>query len=168
MRNIVLATCLVFFVPAAAHAATPAPSANQQVTISGWRLECDPGKTKLSCRVLNQITQSPSGALILGFMLNTTPEGKPRVTLQVPLEAAVAAPVIVSAGGGSQSFPYLTCSQQGCFATAVVENSLLAAMRNERAQLQIVYSLFDASLGSHNVTVTLPLNGFSELADKLK
>ena len=144
-------------------------SSTARVAISGWHLECNPGTgAKLACRILNQITQSPGGGLLLGFTLNQGMKGAVNLTLEVPLGAAVNSPVTISMPAGvTENFPFVTCSQQGCFAAAAVDAPLLAAMRGGKAEMRATYTLLDGSLNPHAVTVSLPLTGFDEVYAKL-
>jgi invasion protein IalB len=173
MRSFV-ALLFVFFVAQPAFAATPAPAAasgstQARVAISGWHLECDPGQSSLTCRVLNQIVQTPSGALLIGFAFTSTADGKTVLTMQVPLGASVASPIGVSiAGGPSQNFSYVTCSQQGCFAAGTVNADLLAAMRTDKGNVLVTYTILDNNLVGHGVTASLSLSGFSQVYDRLK
>ncbi|MGH7685096.1 MAG: invasion associated locus B family protein, partial [Vulcanimicrobiaceae bacterium] len=139
------------------------------VSISGWHLECNPsGAAKLACRILNQITQTPGGALLLGFTLSQGAKGAVDLTLQVPLGAGVNSPVTIGMpGGATENFPFVTCSQQGCFAAATVDAPLLSAMRAGKAEIRATYTLLDNNLSPHGVTVSLPLTGFAEVYDKL-
>jgi invasion protein IalB len=162
---------------APAYAATPAPQApaqqttqSQQVSFTGWRLECDPVKATLACHALDQIVSATNGSQIIGFNLSPTPDGKTILTMTVPLGTSVRTAVGVSvAGGPSQSFPFLTClAQQGCFATAPINADLLAAMREGKGDLHVTYAVLDNGLNEHQVTASLPLAGFSAVYDRLK
>lgn len=170
MKN-ACALLLFFALAAPAYAATPAPQAQQQqasVAVTGWRLECDPMKSSLLCHARDQILQSGSGALIIGFDLTPAPDGKTNLTVNVPLGTSVRTPVVVSIGGPSQNFSFLTCSQQGCFATGVINGDLLAAMRAGKGDMKVTYAILDNNLGEHAVTASLSLAGFSEVYDRLK
>ena len=139
------------------------------VAVTGWRLECDPGKTALVCHARDQILQAGNGALVIGFDLTPVPDGKTNLTINVPLGTSVRTPVGVSIGGGSpQNFAFLTCSQQGCFATGVINAELLAAMRAGKSELKVTYAILDQNLGEHVVTASLSLTGFAEVYDRLK
>jgi invasion protein IalB len=161
-------------ITAPAYGATPAPaipaatSAQARVSISGWHLDCNPGKTALTCRVSNQIVQNPGGALLIGFIFGATSDGKTALTMQVPLGASVSSPIGVSiTGGPSQSFSYLTCSQQGCFATGSVNADLITAMRSDKGEIHVTYTMLDDNLAGHDVTATISLSGFSQVYDRL-
>ncbi len=166
--------CAVLFlccIAAPANAATPPPqeaTTPANVAITGWKLECDPGKTALACQVLNSI-QTANGALVIGFSVQPAADGKTSLTIKVPLEASVRTPIGVSVtGGASQSFQFLTCSPQGCFATGTISADLLAAMRAAKGDLKVAYVLLDASLTERTITATIPLAGFAQVYDKLK
>ena len=158
---------------APAYAATPAAPAaatTQQasVAITGWRLECNPTKNALACRALDDIVQS-NGGLVIGFSVMSPSDGTAVLTMTAPLGISVHTPVGVSVvGGPSQEFPFLTCSQQGCFATAKVNADLLAAMRASKGDLKVTYSVLDSNLAEHTVTATLSLTGFPAVYDRLK
>jgi invasion protein IalB len=163
-------TALAFFLLAASGvAAGQTTQSSARVTISGWHLECNPTGAKVACRILNQISQAPSGGLVLGFSLNPNAKGTTDMTLQVPLGVAVATPVEISTSAVvTQNFPIITCSPQGCFAAAPVSDTLIAAMRAGKSEMKATYTLLDANFAPHAVTVSLPLAGFSEVYDKLK
>jgi invasion protein IalB len=167
MKTSIAALCALLCL-AVAQAPSAAQTASSRVSISGWHLECNPSGANLTCRILNQITQTPGGGLLLGFTLNQGVKGATNLTLEVPLGAAVNAPVTLNMGNGvTQDFPFVTCSQQGCYAAAAVDAALLKAMRDGKAQMKATYTLLDTNLAPHAVTVSLPLTGFSEVYDKL-
>lgn len=139
------------------------------VAITGWKLECDPTKSGVACRALDTIVQAQNGGLVIGLSLNVGPDGKTYLTINAPLGTSLRTPVGLSiAGGASQNFPFLTCSQQGCFATGSIDADLLAAMRAAKSNLTVTYGVLDANLAEHDVTASLPLSGFSQVYDKLK
>jgi invasion protein IalB len=156
------------------YAATPAPEAagtttSANVAVTGWRLECDPGKTALACHANNSIVQASNGGLVIGFTVAQTADGKTILTMNVPLGTSVRTPMGVSvAGGPSQSFEFLTCSQQGCYATGTLNADLLAAMRDAKGDLRVTYDVLDNNLVPHTITASLPLTGFSQVDDRLK
>ena len=169
------AFALVFFLCAApAYAATPASSApptTQQaaVAVTGWRLECDPVKTTLACHALDNIVQAQNGALIVGLAISSNADGKAVLTTTVPLGTSVHAAVSVTvAGGPTQQFPFLTCSQQGCFATGTINADLLTAMRAAKGNMSVTYGVLDANLAEHTVTASVSLAGFPAVYDRLK
>ncbi|HTV93373.1 MAG TPA: invasion associated locus B family protein [Verrucomicrobiae bacterium] len=156
------------------YAATPAPpvggtTTSANVAVTGWRLECDPGKTALACHANDSIVQSSNGGLVIRFTVAQTADGKTILTMNVPLGTSVRTPIGVSvAGGPSQSFQFLTCSQQGCYATGSLNSDLLAAMREAKGDLRVVYDVLDNNLVPHTITASLSLVGFSQVDDRLK
>jgi len=158
---------------AAAQAATTAPQApasstSARVVITGWKLECDPVRGTLECRAIDQIL-GQNGSLVIGFTLTQGTGGKVELTMDAPLGVSVRTPVAVSMPGGpSQNFTFLACSQQGCFATGVLDDGLLAAMRAGKSDLHVTYGLLDTNLAEHEVTATIPLTGFAEVSNRLK
>ena len=171
MRFPLAILALSFLLGAAApvSAATPPPNAQAaNVAITGWKLECDPVKATLACRAMDQIL-AQNGALVLSFMLADDAAGKTVLTINTPLGISVKTPVGVSvAGSATQSFPFLTCSQAGCFATGPVNADLLAAMRGAKSDLKVTYDVLDTGLNERAVTATLSLTGFAAVADRLK
>jgi invasion protein IalB len=165
---------LLFAIAAPALGATPAPQAgtttSANVAVTGWRLECDPGKTALACHANNSIVQASNGALVIGFTVAQGADGKTIMTMNVPLGTSLRTPMGVSVAGGgpSQSFQFLTCSQQGCYATGTVNADLLAAMRDAKGDLRVTYDVLDNNLVPHTITASLPLTGFSQVDDRLK
>jgi invasion protein IalB len=170
MKRITLFACLLVLCGQPAIAQTSGQSQPQaRVNITGWRLECDPTRTKLSCKLLNEISQAPNAALIINFTLLPTPAGKTQMTMEVPVGAALASPISVNIGTGvTQTFPYLTCSQQGCYATAPLQDNVLAAMRAGKVEMKVTYTLLDQNLAAHDVNASVALTGFSDVYDKLK
>jgi invasion protein IalB len=156
-------------------AATPAPDApaattqSARVGVSGWRLECDPtNTTALACHVLNSIVQQ-NGGLVISFTFSPTPDGKTLLTMQTPLGVAIRTPIAVSvAGGPSQNFTFMFCSQQGCYATGAINNDLLTAMKTGKGDLHVSYGLLDNNLAEHGITASLPLAGFADVDARLK
>ncbi len=138
-----------------------------QGSTSGWKLECDPVKGSLACHGTDQVLTN--GGLVIGFTVAGQGDGKIGLTMNVPLGVSVRTPVTVAAGSeSSQTFTYLACTQQGCFATGTMNADLLAAMRAGKGDLRVSYVLLDGSLREHTVNATLPLAGFSEVSEKLK
>jgi invasion protein IalB len=169
MKRTLLLACLLLFAaqPAIAQQAAPA-SSQARINITGWRLECD-AQTKLACHLSNQITQLPTGGLIISMTMVPIANGKTQLTMQVPLGAAVGAPIIVNLGNGvKQNYTYLTCSQQGCFASATVQDAVLAAMRAGKTEMKVTYTILDQTLAPHDINASIALTGFSEVYDKLK
>jgi invasion protein IalB len=155
-------------------AATPAPDApaattqSARVAVSGWRLECDPTNTSaLACHVLDSI-QAQNGGLVISFTVSSAADGKTTLAMQVPLGAAVRTPIGISvAGGASQNFPFLLCTQQGCYATGAINSDLLAAMKTGKGELKITYGILDNGLSEHNIAASLPLTGFPAVYERL-
>ncbi len=175
MRYIaVLLVLLGLAVPVSA--ATPAPDTpatttqSARVTISGWRLECDPTNTSaLACHVLNSILQAQSGGLVISFTFSPGAGDKTILTMQVPLGVSVRTPIGVSVGSSpSQNFPFLFCSQQGCYATGTINSDLLAAMKAGKGELRVSYGILDNNLAEHGVTGSLPLTGFPDVYARLR
>lgn len=171
MKFAALLSCVFACATSTAFAQTPAPQSattSARVAITGWKLECDPVKAALSCRAMNSILQ-PGGGLIIGFTLTAAGDGKTTLLLTTPLGVSVRTPVVVSVPGGpSQTFTFLTCSQGGCVAPGVVNADLLAAMRAGKNDLRVTYGVLDDRFAVHDVTATIPLTGFAEVADHLK
>lgn len=158
---------LVLALPALAQ--TPPPSATGQVTISGWRVECDSAGAALNCRVTDQATQQGTNLVIAALGIALAPDTKkPVLTLQLPLGLAVTDPVTVSADNVSEPYSLVTCDRAGCFARAPITDGLLDKMRTTKQPLKIVYDVVSPTLVKQTVTLTLPLDGFSASLDKIK
>lgn len=152
---------------AATPAAPAAATSTTQAKTSGWKLECDPIKGALTCHAVDQV--ATNGGLIVAFTLAAQNDGKVVLTMNVPLGVSVRTPISLAVGNGpSQSFTYLACTQQGCFATGTMNADLLGAMKAGKGDLRVSYGYLDAGLGEHSVNATLSLNGFAEVTDKLK
>ncbi|HEY1727246.1 MAG TPA: invasion associated locus B family protein [Candidatus Baltobacteraceae bacterium] len=168
MKRISLLACLLLLVAQPAIAQQAAPASQARINITGWRLECD-AQTKLACHLSNQITQLPTGGLIISMTMVPVANGKIQLTMQVPLGAAVGTPISVNLGNGvTQNYPYLTCSQQGCFATATVQDAVLTAMRAGKVEMKVTYTILDQTLTPHDINASIALTGFPEVYDKLK
>jgi invasion protein IalB len=170
----VAALLLLFGLAAPVSAASPAPQApgsttqSARVSVSGWRLECDPTNTSgLACHVLNSI-QAENGGLVISFTVSSTGGGQTTLAMQVPLGAALRTPIGVSIGGGAlQNFPFLLCTQQGCYATGAINSDLLAAMKAGKGELKISYGILDNGLTEHGIAASLPLTGFPAVYERL-
>ncbi len=169
MKRTSILACLLLLAAQPALAQQTGPTSSQaRINITGWRLECD-AQTKLACHLSNQITQLPTGGLIISMTMVPVANGKTQLTMQVPLGAAVGTPIIVSLGNGvTQNYSYLTCAQQGCFASATVQDAVLAAMRAGKSEMKVTYTLLDQTLAPHDVNASIAMTGFSEVYDKLK
>jgi invasion protein IalB len=89
--------------------------------------------------------------------------------MQVPLGAAVRTPIGLSvAGGPSQNFPFLLCTQQGCYATGTINSDLLAAMKSGKGELKVSYGILDNGLTEHGIAASVSLTGFPEVDERLK
>jgi invasion protein IalB len=174
MKYVWAALLFCIAIAAPAMGATPPPQSSgtttsANVAVTGWKLECDPGKTTLACHMLNQIVSSSNGALVIGFTIVPRSDGQTMLTMQVPLGTSVRTPIGVSVTGGpSQTYQFLMCSQQGCFAAAPINADLLTAMRAGKGELRVTYALLDTNLVEHDVTASLSLAGFSQVYDRLK
>jgi invasion protein IalB len=154
----------------AAPAAPASPGPALQISISGWSLQCgSPGGGKLFCQLLDQVSVRSNGAVLAALSVHQTAGSKsPAMLLQVPVGIAVDEGVRVSvASGTEQTLPVVTCNRNGCFAQAPISAALLAAMRAGKAPLRVVYSVLDANGGKQAITITLSLDGFSTVYDRL-
>ncbi len=169
------ALLVLFGLAAPVSAATPAPQTpaattqSARVSVSGWRLECDPTNTSaLACHVLNSI-QAQNGGLVISFTVSATGDGKTTLAMQVPLGAALRTPIGVGlAGGASQNFPFLLCTQQGCYATGAINSDLLAAMKGGKGELKVSYGILDKDLREDSIAASLSLTGFPAVYERLK
>jgi invasion protein IalB len=163
-----LVSCAVLTQAAAAQ--TPPPPAGGQVTITGWRVECDSQATGLNCRATDQAEQQTTNLVVAGLGVTLASDTKkPILTIQVPLQLAVSDPITVSSENVSQPYTALTCDRPGCFARAPITDGLLAIMRSSKQPLKIVYDVVNPiTLAKQTVTVTLPLDGFAASLDKIK
>jgi invasion protein IalB len=162
-------------VATAAPVSAPAPAASPgqaspQISISGWSLQCSsPGGGKLFCQLLDQVSVRSNGAVLAAISVHQPTGSKtPTMLLQVPVGIAVDEGVHVSvAAGTEQTLPVVTCNRNGCFAQAPIGAALLAAMRAGKAPLRVVYSVLDSNGGKQAITITLSLDGFSTVYDRL-
>jgi invasion protein IalB len=163
----IIVFCFVLMQAAGAQTATPPPAG--QVSISGWRVECDSKGAALNCRVTNQAVQTGTGLVIaaLGVALAADTK-KPVLTLQLPLGLAVSDPVTLSTDGASQPYTLITCDRAGCFARAPISDALLEKMRGAKQPLRIGYNVINATLVKQTITLTLPLDGFDASLTKIK
>jgi invasion protein IalB len=153
-----------------AAAQTPPSTAGGQITVTGWRVECDSQGAGLNCRVTDQAAQQTTNLVVaaLGVTLASDTK-KPVLTIQVPLQLAVSDPITVSSENVSQPYAALTCDRPGCFARAPITDGLLAQMRSSKQPLKIVYNLINpGTLAKQTITVSLPLDGFAASLDKIK
>jgi invasion protein IalB len=150
--------------------ASPGQPSSPQISISGWRLECNaPGGNKLFCQLLDQVSVRSNGAVLAAISVHQAGGSKvPTMLLQVPVGIAVDDGVRVSVQGSTgQTLPVVTCNRDGCFAQAQTGATLLEAMRTAKQPLRIVYSVLDANGGKQAITITLSLDGFSTVYDRL-
>jgi invasion protein IalB len=154
----------------AASAQTPPPQTGNQITITGWRVECDSQAAALNCRVTDQATQQTTNLVVAGLGVTLASDTKkPILTIQVPLQLAVSDPITVSSENVSQPYPAVTCDRPGCFARAPITDGLLDKMRLSKQPLKIVYNVINpATLAKQTITVSLPLDGFAASLDKIK
>jgi invasion protein IalB len=154
----------------AAAAQTPPPPTAGQVTITGWRVECDSQAAGLNCRVTDQAAQQSTNLVVAGLGVTLASDTKkPVLTIQVPLQLAVSDPITVSSENVSQPYPPLTCDRPGCFARAPITDGLLAKMVSSKQPLKIVYNVVNpTTLAKQTITVQLPLDGFAASLAKIK
>jgi invasion protein IalB len=161
-------SCAVLTQTAAAQ--TPPPPAAGQISITGWRVECDSQAAGLNCRATDQAAQQSTNLVVAGLGVTLASDTKkPVLTIQVPLQLAVADPITVTSENVSQPFPALTCDRPGCFARAPITDGLLAKMMTSKQPLKLVYNLINpTTLAKQSITVTMPLDGFAASLDKIK
>ena len=154
----------------AASAQTPPAQNAGQISVTGWRVECDSQAAALNCRVTDQAAQQSTNVVVAGLGVALAADTKkPVLTIQVPLQLAVSDPITVSSDTMSQPFAVLTCDRPGCFARAPLTDGLLAQMRVSKQPLKIVYNLINpTTLAKQTITMQLPLDGFAASLDKIK
>lgn len=158
----------------AAEAQTPGPTPAQvppaQISISGWRLECDSLGGGLQCQLIDQITARGNNAVISAISVRRTSDaGMPVMIVQVPLGIAVDDAVRVGFENGAvQTLPVFTCNRNGCFARAQIGEPVLSAMRGAKQQLRVAYQNLDANGGKQTVTISLALDGFPSAYERLR
>jgi invasion protein IalB len=175
MKVVAALSLVAVLSPAIAQAQTPAPPASAQVppaqiTISGWRLECDSLSGPLTCQVTDNVTARTNGAVISAISLRIDPLTKaPAMLVHVPLGIAVDDGVRVGfVNGAVQTLPVFTCNAGGCFARAALGTPVLAAMRAAKEPLHIAYDSLDAKAAKQTITISLALDGFASAYDRLR
>jgi len=139
-------------------------------SISGWRVECSSQSNALACQLIDQVTARANNGVIAGVSVVQAGATKtPTIVVQVPLGAALDQPISVGLNGGAQqTVPFVSCYNNGCFARAALQDSLLAQMRDAKQPLSLSYSTYDASMNKQSIHITMPLDGFAVAYDKLK
>jgi invasion protein IalB len=168
--HIRLLLTLAVAVGGVAQAQTSQQIAPNAYTISGWRVECASQSSTLSCQLIDQVTARANNGVIAGITVAQAGAAKtPTIVVQVPLGAALDQPVRVGFNGGvEQTLPFVSCYNNGCFARATLQDSLLAKMRDAKQPLALLYSTYDANMNKQTIRITLPLDGFAVAYDKLK
>jgi invasion protein IalB len=153
----------------------PAQAQTQQVSptaysISGWRVECSSQSNALACQLIDQVTARANNGVIAGISVVQAGAAKtPTLVVQVPLGAALDQPVRMGFNSGAeQMVPFVSCYNNGCFARATLQDSLLSQMRDAKEPLSVSYSTYDANMNKQSIRITLPLDGFAVAYDKLK
>jgi invasion protein IalB len=141
-----------------------------EISISGWRLECDSLGGALQCHLLDQVTARGNNAVISAITIRRqSAANAPVMVVQVPLGIAVDNAVRVGFENGAvQTLPFFTCNRNGCFARAQVGEPVLSAMRAAKQPFRIAYETLDANGEKQTVTITLGLDGFSSAYDRLR
>lgn len=139
-------------------------------SISGWRVECSSQSNALACQLIDQVTARANNGVIAGISVVQAGAAKtPTLVVQVPLGAALDQSVRVGFNSGAeQMVPFVSCYNNGCFARAALQDSMLAQMRNAKEPLSVSYSTYDANMNKQSIRITLPLDGFAVAYDKLK
>jgi invasion protein IalB len=139
-------------------------------SISGWRVECSSQSNALACQLIDQVVARANNGVIAGLSVQQVGAAKtPTLIVQVPLGAALDQPVRVGFNAGTaQSVPFVSCYNNGCFARAALQDSMLAQMRDAKQPLSVSYSTYNANMQKQNINITLPLDGFAVAYDKLK
>ena len=146
------------------------PSHAPQVVISGWTLECTSHSSTLGCEVSDRVTAGTSSHTLIGAVVVRLngPDRTPTFIIHVPLGTAVADPVSVELSKEiATTIPFVTCTPSGCFASAPIPSSFLAAMRTAKAPLRVEFHLLDANLRPQTTTIIMGLDGFSTVYAKL-
>lgn len=160
--------------PAPAARASAAPTTTQQVpqaqiSISGWRLQCDSSGGALQCALLDQVTARGGGAISTISITRPADAAAPSALVQVPLGIALADGIRLGFENGAvQTLSVFTCNRNGCFARAPLGEPTLAAMRAAKLPLRIAYESLADNGAKQTVTITLALDGFAAAYDRLR
>lgn len=154
----------------AAQAQTTQQVAPSAYSISGWRVECASQSSALSCQLIDQVTARANNGVLAGVTVVQTGAAKtPTIVVQVPLGAALDQSVRVGFNSGAeQLLPFVSCYNNGCFARAALQDSLLTQMRDAKEPLALSYATYDSNMNKQTIRITLPLDGFAVAYDKLK
>ena len=169
----IFSAAIILFAAAtqAAGAQTTAPAvppATPQISISGWKVECDSQGTALNCRVTNRAADNTGFVIAALGVAIATDTKKPVLTLQLPLGLAVTDPVTVTNDTVSQPYSLVTCDRAGCFARAPISDALLEKMSTGKLPVRISYNIVGPTLVKQTVTLTLPIDGFAASLNKIK
>ncbi|HET7814144.1 MAG TPA: invasion associated locus B family protein [Candidatus Baltobacteraceae bacterium] len=171
MRFLAITALVAAPLTAAAQAQTPMTQVSPSAySISGWRVECSSRANALACQLVDQVTARANNGVLAGIAITQTGDAKaPTIVVQVPLGAALDAPVRLGFNAGAeQTIAYVSCYNNGCFARGTIDDTMLAQMRDAKQPLALSYSNYDNNMNKQTIRITLPLDGFAVAYGKLK
>jgi len=156
---------------AATNPKAKAESAPKQTTAqtrtTGWVAQCSSkarGATP-DCAVTERIVLAQTGQMVAGITIRVPSDTrKPVLMLQAPLGLYLPPGMSLTIGKNKPvTVPLQTCDNNGCYAGQPVSDAVLKQFRSAES-----LSLKFQNVNRQDVTITVPLKGFSKAYDQVK
>jgi invasion protein IalB len=123
----VLAGTAAAFAQNAPSAPPPKPEVK---SIEDWQVRCYPVQAVAPCDMLQEQGDAQSGRKILSLSISYVPSmDRHALIVTVPLEVSIAKGVVLQTDSyTSPTLKYRTCTRDGCFVQAPVDNDLVASL----------------------------------------
>ncbi len=162
-----LGALVVACTSAAAQTGGSEKATTEQAPVSGWRTSCTAADRTgpLDCALEQRVFIAQSGQLLVAVTVRVDgTERKPALMIQTPLGLYVPGGVTIRVDDGQpESLVVQTCDAGGCYAGTALADAVLSRMAGGR-QLSVGFQ----NLTKRDVSVSMPLDGFSEGLKKIR
>ena len=132
-----------------------------------WTTQCVSSSrtSTLSCSMEQPVFLAETRQAILPVTIRVPADTRaPALVLQLPHGLYIPEGVTVSVDGGpEQQYPVQTCDQSGCYIVTAISDTLLSAL-----QVGQTFNVKFQSLNREDITIPVPLTGFSEFYSEIQ
>ena len=134
-------------------------SAATVATYDDWRVACPAAETKeAACELVTEVTDKQSGQTVARTTITSDRDGKQLIGFTVPHGVALEAGMGLQVGKDPvKVFPFRTCNQLGCIATAAFDDKMAAAMKSA-GDAKVMF----ATLEARRIEIPVSFKGYSK------
>ena len=165
MRGIIALVCLVLGVALGWILRGPGIESNvgRIMVYQDWRLACPKDSDdKASCQLATELVDPKTGTPLAQIAL-TRFEGKPTMSIRVPLTVLIPAGLGLQFGSDTKTYQYATCSAVGCFAFVPADDKLLDQLKSASSVSVVV----TVSQNGKSAALPMSVRGYVEAAKAL-